>query len=116
MANEKNTVPHRDGNQPEDLTPCCGEQPRQGWSFMGSFIWCNQCGDKIHSEILNQFELGDFWNDRKATTRQTKTVICRQCDGTGKTRFSPRSITEIKARCSSCDGTGEIQTEGDSDG
>jgi len=116
MANENNTVPHRDGNQPEDLTPCCGEQPRQGWSFMGSFIWCNQCGDKIHSEILNQFELGDFWNDRKATTRQTKTVICRQCDGTGKTRFSPRSITEIKARCSSCDGTGEIQSEGEKNG
>jgi len=116
MANEKNTVPHRDGNQPEDLTPCCGEQPRQGWSFMGSFIWCNQCGDKIHSEILNQFELGDFWNDRKAIKTETKTVICRQCDGTGKTRFSPRSITEIKARCSSCDGTGEIQSEGEKNG
>ena len=116
MANEKNTVPHRDGNQPEDLTACCGEQPRQGWSFMGSFIWCNQCGDKMHSSTLDQWELGEKWNDEHAETPEAKTVICRQCNGTGKTRFSPRSITEIKARCSSCDGTGEIQSEGEKNG
>lgn len=116
MANEKNTVPHRDGNQPEDLLHCCGEQPRQGWSSMGSFIWCNHCGNKISSQILDQYELGDMWNERQEDNPQTESVICRQCNGTGKTRYSPRSITEIKARCSSCDGTGEIQTEGDGDG
>mgnify|MGYP003626830107 FL=1 len=108
MANEKNTVNYRDGNQPEDLTACCGEQPRQGWSFMGSFIWCNQCGEKMHSSTLNQWELGEKWNDEHTETPEAETVICRQCNGTGKTRFSPRSITEIKARCSSCNGTGEI--------
>ena len=70
MANEKNAVNYRDGNQPEDLTPCCGEQPRQGWSFMGSFIWCNQCGDKIHSSTLDQWELGEKWNDEHAETPQ----------------------------------------------
>ena len=116
MANEKNTVNYRDGNQPEDLTPCCGEQPRQGWSFMGSFIWCNRCGYKMHSSTLDQWELGEKWNEQKEDKPEAKTVICRQCDGTGKTRYSPRSITEIKARCSSCNGTGEIQSEGDGDG
>ena len=65
MANEKNTVPHREGNAPTNLIPCCDDAPRQGWSFMGSFIWCNHCGDKIHSELLNAYELGEFWNERK---------------------------------------------------
>ena len=62
MANEKNTVAHRDGNHPEDLLACCGIDPRQGWSFMGSFIWCDRCGYKMHSRTLDQWELGEKWN------------------------------------------------------
>jgi DnaJ-class molecular chaperone len=57
-----------------------------------------------------------MWNERQEDNPQTESVICRQCNGTGKTRFSPRSITEITARCSSCNGTGEIQTEGNKNG
>ena len=62
MANEKNTVPHRDGNQPDDLLACCGVEPRQGWSSMGQFVWCDRCGYKMHSSTLDQWELGDQWN------------------------------------------------------
>jgi len=64
MADEQNAVKYRNGNSPEILLMCCDEQPRQGWSFMGSFIWCNHCGNKIHSRILDQWELGDMWNER----------------------------------------------------
>tara|TARA_B110000263_G_C15173754_1_gene448177 strand:- start:89 stop:397 length:309 start_codon:yes stop_codon:yes gene_type:complete len=78
MANEKNTVNYCDGNSPEDLTPCCGEQPRQGWSFMGSFIWCNQCGEKMHSSTLDQWELGEKWNTEQ--------------------RENPRPLTDEQAR------------------
>jgi len=72
MANEKNTVPHREGKDAENLLPCCGEKPRQGWSFMGNFIWCDKCRNKLHSVIFDSFELGDQWNEQQERTNATQ--------------------------------------------
>ena len=69
MANEKNTVKHRDGNEPECL-PCCGEEPQQGWSPVGNFIWCELCRNKMYSDLYDQFELGEQWNEKQAETPQ----------------------------------------------
>ena len=72
MANEKNTVKYRDGNQPDGLLPCCGIDPRQGWSFMGSFVWCNRCGYKMHSSTLDQWNKEQRENPRPLTDEQAR--------------------------------------------
>lgn len=69
MANEKNAVRHKGGNQPECF-PCCGEEPQQGWSPLGNFIWCELCGNKMYSDLYNQWELGEQWNEKQSETPQ----------------------------------------------
>lgn len=181
QANFKNTVPRKYGNEYEFPLRCkhCSEVPKQGWSFMGSFIWCEneECNNRLYSDVATANQLGQWWDmvqtgrcspatfpkqlwddveltDEQATKwsdaenasraekdltfsdgknigdvnsekimqlnkkddREPTAAICRHCNGTGKTRYSSRSITEIKARCFSCNGTGEIQNEGDNNG
>lgn len=119
MANFKNTVPRKYGNEYEFPARCkhCAEVPKQGWSFMGSFIWCenDECNNRLHSEVATTNQLGQWWDMVQAGKCSPSTFpkqlwddvelpVCRSCCGTGK---AWNAGSDSHGRCRECKGSGE---------
>ncbi len=118
MANFQNAVPRKYGNEYEFPVRCrhCSEVPKQGWSFMGSFIWCenDKCNNRLHSPDATADQLGQWWDMVQEGKCSPSTfpkelfdevpAICPKCCGTGK---SWNAGSDSHGRCIDCKGSGE---------
>lgn len=118
MANFQNTVRRKYGNEYEFPVRCrhCSEVPKQGWSFMGSFIWCenDECNNRLHSPDATANQLGQWWDMVQEGKCSPSTfpkelfddvpAICPKCCGTGK---SFNAGSDSHGRCIDCKGSGE---------